>query len=155
MKLRFFNAALPRQCAFAPWLCAFVFLLMCGCKTTTRIESHVEIKYTPLGNTFSFVGKKDASPFFAADIVKALKRAKVPPETEIRVNMGKFDNHQLIADIAARLVNGGYIHYSFCTAEIADSYTTTPGAERANIPPVVQPRVTIKPTASRPASQGR
>jgi len=116
MKLPFFNAAFALS----------ALLFVCGCATiTTRTESYVEVRYNPLANSFSFV-KKDAPPFFATDIVGALKRAKVPPESEVRVTMGKLDNQQLIADIGTRLLNGGYQHFTFCTAETAGSYKVVP-----------------------------
>ena len=154
MKIRFLYLVLP------------VLLLACGCATTRTIISVsdvgcVEVKHNPVGNTFSIAGH-DAPPFPAADIVKALKKAKIPHSTEIRIIMDKLDNQRLVAQIAELLINGGdprnkddrYPNYAFFTAETADSYKTTPGAERDDAPPVVRPRITNQPRSTQ-SLQGR
>ena len=100
-------------------LCAAA--LLCGCKhTLTVVETRTELVYNPAIGILTF--KKGGHPPFAPrEIVNALQRAKIPTSNEIIVNMHRFDDQILIADIAALLRNNGYKKNFFSTDQNAES----------------------------------
>jgi len=110
-----------------------VFLMVCGCKNTTTVLSvrndgstmvvanRHEVQYNPGTRLFTF--SKGGHPSFAPrEIVAALQGAGIKPDEEILVNMHRFDDKLLIADIAKSLSNGGYLKYVFCTDQTAFSH---------------------------------
>gem|GEM_PF-4920197 len=97
-------------------------LLLCGCKsvTTTIVNNRVMVAYNPVTRLFSS-GNFDGPPFPPQDIVRVLRKAGVPPEVEIRVNMRRLDNPQLMAEVTVLLEKGGYMRYTFHSDPVAES----------------------------------
>jgi len=105
---------------------AILLLFLCGCKTTSTVSkvrpngsSVHEVQYNPGSGLFTFKEGKHP-PFIPRDIAKALHKAKIPPGDEILVNMRRFDDQILIAEIAKLLYNGGWT-FAFCTDQVAES----------------------------------
>ena len=95
-------------------------LMLCGCKTQTVVEDFVEIVYDSGLNRFEFLDGNH--PDFAPDeIADALKKARIPKDREVRVNMQQFNNPRIITETKARLGTAGYMRVVFCTLKTAQS----------------------------------
>ena len=95
--------------------------LLCGCKTiSTVVETRTELVYNPAIGLLTFK-KGGHPPFTPREIVNALRRAKIPADNEIIVNMHRFDDQILITEIAALLRNNGYKKNFFSTAMVGES----------------------------------
>jgi len=96
-------------------LCAALaaVILLCGCKTTTvgkvRPDGSTvhELQYDPGPGLLSFQKRKQP-PFAPGEIVAVLQKAKIPPGDEILINMHRFYDQILIADMTRSLSNAGY-----------------------------------------------
>jgi len=100
---------------------AAALLFVCGCKTTSVVaETRHEVRYNPNTRVFTFA-KGNHPPFFPGEIAKALQKAGVQPDDEIRVNMHRLHDQVLITEIATQLSNNGFRRYVFCTDQVAES----------------------------------
>jgi len=100
--------------------------LVCGCKTASPIgkvrpdgSTVHELRYDPGSGLVSFLHATHP-PVAPPDIVKALKKTKVPPGDEIHIQIPRHYDQTLITEITKSLYNNGY-RVIFCTEQTAFS----------------------------------